>query len=167
MSWLSRLYERVVAFIKQKPSSLSWFNRLIVSGLLLLAGFCMASVNLSPERRPLTYTPVYKTPPQRRKKDRATDENTSPEKRPIVQHGLDLPSDPMLTDCLPTPTLNYPQNHVPQQSTYNHPPTMADFKQMAMDAYNQRNHQNVSDYIYCNFLIVSPVEEWFLCRRKN
>ncbi|XP_029174221.1 hemicentin-2-like [Nylanderia fulva] len=95
------------------------------------------------ERRPLTYTPVYKTPPQRRKKDRATDENASPEKRPIVQHGLDLPPDPMLTDCLPTPTLNYPQNHVPQQSTYNHPPTMADFKQMAMDAYNQRNHQNV------------------------
>ncbi|XP_029661116.1 hemicentin-1-like [Formica exsecta] len=95
------------------------------------------------ERRPLTYTPVYKTPPQRRKKDRATDENASPEKRPIVQHGLDLPPDPMLTDCLPTPTLNYPQNHVPQQSTYNHPPTMADFKQMAMDAYNQRNNQNV------------------------
>lgn len=95
------------------------------------------------ERRPLTYTPVYKTPPQRRKKDRATDENASPEKRPIVQHSLDLPPDPMLTDCLPTPTLNYPQNHVPQQSTYNHPPTMADFKQMAMDAYNQRNNQNV------------------------
>ncbi|XP_070169950.1 neural cell adhesion molecule 1 [Polyergus mexicanus] len=95
------------------------------------------------ERRPLTYTPVYKTPPQRRKKDRAVDENASPEKRPIVQHDLDLPPDPMLTDCLPTPTLNYPQNHVPQQSTYNHPPTMADFKQMAMDAYNQRNNQNV------------------------
>ncbi|KAL6432586.1 hypothetical protein ACFW04_006862 [Cataglyphis niger] len=95
------------------------------------------------ERRPLTYTPVYKTPPQRRKKDRATDESASPEKRPIVQHSLDLPPDPMLTDCLPTPTLNYPQNHVPQQSTYNHPPTMADFKQMAMDAYNQRNNQNV------------------------
>ncbi|KAL6432587.1 hypothetical protein ACFW04_006862 [Cataglyphis niger] len=103
----------------------------------------MASVNLSLERRPLTYTPVYKTPPQRRKKDRATDESASPEKRPIVQHSLDLPPDPMLTDCLPTPTLNYPQNHVPQQSTYNHPPTMADFKQMAMDAYNQRNNQNV------------------------
>ncbi|XP_067207979.1 neural cell adhesion molecule 2-like isoform X2 [Linepithema humile] len=95
------------------------------------------------ERRPLTYTPVYKTPPQRKKKDRATDEDTSPEKRPIVQHGLDLPSDPMLTDCLPTPTINYPQNHVSQQSTYSHPPTMADFKQMAMDAYNQRNNQNI------------------------
>ncbi|XP_014475211.1 PREDICTED: hemicentin-2-like [Dinoponera quadriceps] len=95
------------------------------------------------ERRPLTYTPVYKTPPQRRKKDRATDEDTSPEKRPIVQHGLDLPPDPMLTDCLPTPTINYSQNHVSQQSTYNHPPTMADFKQMAMDAYNQRNNQNI------------------------
>lgn len=105
----------------------------------------MASVNLSAERRPLTYTPVYKTPPQRRKKDRATDEDASPEKRPIVQHGLDLPPDPMLTDCLPTPTINYPQNHVSQQSAYNHPPTMADFKQMAMDAYNQRNNQNVSD----------------------
>ncbi|KAL6255996.1 hypothetical protein P5V15_013231 [Pogonomyrmex californicus] len=95
------------------------------------------------ERRPLTYTPVYKTPPQRRKKDRATDEDASPEKRPIVQHGLDLPPDPMLTDCLPTPTINYPQNHVSQHSAYNHPPTMADFKQMAMDAYNQRNNQNV------------------------
>ncbi|KYM77196.1 hypothetical protein ALC53_12491 [Atta colombica] len=95
------------------------------------------------ERRPLTYTPVYKTPPQRRKKDRATDEDASPEKRPIVQHGLDLPPDPMLTDCLPTPTINYPQNHVSQQSAYNHPPTMADFKQMAMDAYNQRNNQNI------------------------
>ncbi|XP_024892513.1 hemicentin-2-like isoform X1 [Temnothorax curvispinosus] len=95
------------------------------------------------ERRPLTYTPVYKTPPQRKKKDRATDEDVSPEKRPIVQHGLDLPPDPMLTDCLPTPTINYPQNHVSQQSAYNHPPTMADFKQMAMDAYNQRNNQNV------------------------
>ncbi|KYN16102.1 hypothetical protein ALC57_11627 [Trachymyrmex cornetzi] len=95
------------------------------------------------ERRPLTYTPVYKTPPQRRKKDRATDEDASPEKRPIVQHGLDLPPDPILTDCLPTPTINYPQNHVSQQSAYNHPPTMADFKQMAMDAYNQRNNQNI------------------------
>ncbi|XP_020300402.1 hemicentin-2-like [Pseudomyrmex gracilis] len=95
------------------------------------------------ERRPLTYTPVYKTTPQRRKKDRATDEDVSPEKRPIVQHGLDLPSDPMLTNCLPTPTINYSQNHVSQQSTYNNPPTMADFKQMAMDAYNQRNYHNV------------------------
>ncbi|KAH0949279.1 hypothetical protein HN011_003074 [Eciton burchellii] len=92
------------------------------------------------ERRPLTYTPVYKTPPQRRKKERAGDEDASPEKRPIV---LDLPPDSLLTDCLPTPTINYPQNHVSQQSTYNHPPTMADFKQMAMDAYNQRNNQNV------------------------
>lgn len=110
----------------------------------------MASVNLFAERRPLTYTPVYKTPPQRRKKDRATDEDVSPEKRPIVQHGLDLPPDPMLTDCLPTPTINYPQNHVSQQSAYNHPPTMADFKQMAMDAYNQRNNQNVSD---CNKIL--------------
>jgi len=82
---------------------------------------------------------VYKTPPQRRKKERT--EDVSPEKRPIV---LDLPPDPMLTDCLPTPAINYPQNHVSQQSTYNHPPTMADFKQMAMDAYNQRNNQNVS-----------------------
>lgn len=112
----------------------------------------MASVNLFVERRPLTYTPVYKTPPQRRKKDRATDEDVSPEKRPIVQHGLDLPPDPMLTDCLPTPTINYPQNHVSQQSAYNHPPTMADFKQMAMDAYNQRNNQNVSE---CNEILHS------------
>ncbi|XP_078038283.1 neural cell adhesion molecule 1 [Augochlora pura] len=95
------------------------------------------------ERRPLTYTPIYKTPPQRRKKDRATDESISPEKRPIVQHGLDLPSDPILSDCLPTPTINYPQNHIPQSNTYNHTPTMADFKQIAMDAYNQRNNQNV------------------------
>ncbi|XP_076645161.1 neural cell adhesion molecule 1 [Halictus rubicundus] len=95
------------------------------------------------ERRPLTYTPIYKTPPQRRKKDRATDDAISPEKRPIVQHGLDLPSDPILSDCLPTPTINYPQNHIPQSNTYNHVPTMADFKQIAMDAYNQRNNQNV------------------------
>ncbi|XP_043581853.1 hemicentin-2-like isoform X1 [Bombus pyrosoma] len=95
------------------------------------------------ERRPLTYTPIYKTPPQRRKKDRVMDEAISPEKRPIVQHGLDLPPDPMLTDCLPTPTINYPQNHVSQANTYSNPPTMADFKQMAMDAYNQRNNQNV------------------------
>ncbi|XP_003703425.2 neural cell adhesion molecule 1 isoform X1 [Megachile rotundata] len=95
------------------------------------------------ERRPLTYTPIYKTPPQRRKKDRVMDEAISPEKRPIVQHGLDLPPDPMLTDCLPTPTISYPQNHVSQTNTYNNPPTMADFKQMAMDAYNQRNNQNV------------------------
>ncbi|XP_033322506.1 protein turtle homolog A isoform X1 [Megalopta genalis] len=95
------------------------------------------------ERRPLTYTPIYKTPPQRRKKDRATDDSISPEKRPIVQHGLDLPSDPILSDCLPTPTINYPQNHIPQSNTYNHTPTMADFKQIAMDAYNQRNNQNV------------------------
>ncbi|CAK9807697.1 Hmcn1 [Anthophora plagiata] len=95
------------------------------------------------ERRPLTYTPIYKTPPQRRKKDRSTDEAISPEKRPIVQHSLDLPPDPMLTDCLPTPTINYPQNHVSQVKTYSNPPTMADFKQMAMDAYNQRNNQNV------------------------
>ncbi|XP_029055786.1 neural cell adhesion molecule 2 isoform X1 [Osmia lignaria lignaria] len=95
------------------------------------------------ERRPLTYTPIYKTPPQRRKKDRVTDEAISPEKRPIVQHGLDLPPDPMLTDCLPTPTISYPQNHVSQTNTYSNPPTMADFKQMAMDAYNQRNNQNV------------------------
>lgn len=87
---------------------------------------------------------MYKTPPQRRKKDRPSDEDTSPEKRPIVQQGLDLPADPMLTDCLPKPIINYPQNHVsPQTTTYNHPPTMADFKQMAMDAYNQRNNQNV------------------------
>nr|XP_031831154.1 hemicentin-1-like isoform X2 [Nomia melanderi] len=95
------------------------------------------------ERRPLTYTPIYKTPPQRRKKDRVIDDAISPEKRPIVQHGLDLPSDPILSDCLPTPTINYPQNHIPQSNTYNHAPTMADFKQMAMDAYNQRNNQNV------------------------
>ncbi|XP_017879880.1 hemicentin-1-like [Ceratina calcarata] len=96
------------------------------------------------ERRPLTYTPIYKTPPQRRKKDRAADEAVSPEKRPIVQQqGLDLPSDSMLTDCLPTSTINYSQNHVPQPNTYSNPPTMADFKQMAMDAYNQRNNQNV------------------------
>jgi len=98
-------------------------------------------LDLPAERRPLTYTPVYKTPPQRRKKERAGDEDASPEKRPIV---LDLPPDSLLTDCLPMPTINYPQNHVSQQSTYNHPPTMADFKQMAMDAYNQRNNQNVS-----------------------
>ncbi|XP_043258018.1 hemicentin-1-like [Colletes gigas] len=95
------------------------------------------------ERRPLTYTPIYKTPPQRRKKDRVMDDAISPEKRPIVQHGLDLPPDPILSDCLPTPNINYPQNHVSQPNTYNHPPTMADFKQMAMDAYNQRNKQNV------------------------
>ncbi|XP_046821849.1 hemicentin-1 isoform X1 [Vespa crabro] len=95
------------------------------------------------ERRPLTYTPVYKTPPQRRKKDRVTDETISPEKRPIVQHGLDLPSDPVLADCLSTPAINYPQNHVTHQTIYGHQPTMADFKQMAMDAYNQRNNQNV------------------------
>ncbi|KAK1132514.1 hypothetical protein K0M31_013897 [Melipona bicolor] len=95
------------------------------------------------ERRPLTYTPIYKTPPQRRKKDRVIDEAISPEKRPIVQHGLDLPPDPMLTDCLPTPTINYPQNHVSQANAYSNPPTMADFKQMAMDAYNQRNNQNI------------------------
>ena len=59
------------------------------------------------------------------------DEAISPEKRPIVQHGLDLPPDSLLSDCLPTPT-------------YSNPPTMADFKQMAMDDYNQRNKQNVS-----------------------
>ncbi|XP_076164768.1 neural cell adhesion molecule 2 [Ptiloglossa arizonensis] len=95
------------------------------------------------ERRPLTYTPIYKTPPQRRKKDRVMDDAISPEKRPIVQHGLDLPPEPILSDCLPTPTMNYVQNHLSQSNTYNHPPTMADFKQMAMDAYNQRNNQNV------------------------
>ncbi|KZC06717.1 Neural cell adhesion molecule 2 [Dufourea novaeangliae] len=95
------------------------------------------------ERRPLTYTPLYKTPPQRRKKDRVTDDAISPEKRPIVEHGLDLPPDPILSDCLPTPTINYQPNHIPQSNTYNHAPTMADFKQMAMDAYNQRNNQNV------------------------
>ncbi|XP_015190919.1 PREDICTED: hemicentin-1 [Polistes dominula] len=95
------------------------------------------------ERRPLTYTPVYKTPPQRRKKDRVTDEATSPEKRPIVQHGLDLPSDPVLADCLSTSAINYSHNHVPHQTIFSHQPTMADFKQMAMEAYNQRNNQNV------------------------
>ncbi|XP_043801370.1 hemicentin-2-like isoform X4 [Apis laboriosa] len=95
------------------------------------------------ERRPLTYTPIYKTPPQRRKKDRVMDEAISPEKRPIVQHGLDLPPDSLLSDCLPTPTINYPQNHISQSNTYSNPPTMADFKQMAMDDYNQRNKQNM------------------------
>lgn len=30
---------------------------------------------------------------------------------------------------------------------------MADFKQMAMDAYNQRNNQNVCNYVYNLFLI--------------
>lgn len=70
------------------------------------------------------------------------DEAISPEKRPIVQHGLDLPPDSLLSDCLPT--INYPQNHISQSNTYSNPPTMADFKQMAMDDYNQRNKQNVS-----------------------
>ncbi|CAL7948602.1 unnamed protein product [Xylocopa violacea] len=95
------------------------------------------------ERRPLTYTPIYKTPPQRRKKDRLVDDAISPEKRPIVQHGLDLPPDPMLADCLPASNINYPQNHVSQANAYSNSPTMADFKQMAMDDYNKRNKQNV------------------------
>ncbi|XP_015585249.1 hemicentin-1 isoform X2 [Cephus cinctus] len=94
------------------------------------------------ERRPLTYTPVYKTPPQRRRKDRTDD--ASPEKKPIVvQQTLDLQPDPRLDDYSSSPMTNYPHNHVSQQNAYSHPPTMADFKQMAMDAYNQRNNQNV------------------------
>ncbi|XP_043272745.1 hemicentin-1 [Venturia canescens] len=95
------------------------------------------------ERRPLTYTPVYKTPPQRRRKDQCMEDATALEKKPIVQSSLDLHPDPRLVDCSPSPTLNYSQNHAVQQNPYVHPPTMADFKQMAMDAYNQRNHQNV------------------------
>ncbi|XP_066601874.1 neural cell adhesion molecule 1 [Prorops nasuta] len=104
------------------------------------------------ERRPLTYSPVYRTPPQRRKKEQyqqhvggvggVLQEVTSPEKKPFVRHQLDLSPDPMLTDCLPTPTLDFAQNHQ-QRQDFAHPPTLADFKQMAMDAYNQRNNQNV------------------------
>ncbi|XP_012285308.1 hemicentin-2 [Orussus abietinus] len=93
------------------------------------------------ERRPLTYTPVYKTPPQRRRKERG--EDSSPEKKPIVQPNLDLHPDPRLEDHSTSPTVDYSRNHIAQPNTYSHPPTMADFKQMAMDAYNQRNNQNV------------------------
>ncbi|XP_033228472.1 neural cell adhesion molecule 2-like [Belonocnema kinseyi] len=93
------------------------------------------------ERRPLTYTP-YKTPPQRRRKGLSTDDATSPEKKPIVRSTMDLQQDLRLDDSSPMPTINFTQNHV-QQNAYTHPPTMADFKQMAMDAYNQRNNHNV------------------------
>lgn len=143
----------VRSIVHAKRPLFSRYNRLIC---LADRERCMASSNLFPERRPLTYTPIYKTPPQRRKKDRVTDDAISPEKRPIVQHGLDLPPDPILADCLPTTTINYPQNHVSQSNTYSHPPTMADFKQMAMDAYNQRNNQNVSSVGYYR----APISKW-------
>ncbi|XP_063984643.1 hemicentin-2-like isoform X1 [Diachasmimorpha longicaudata] len=97
------------------------------------------------ERRPLTYTPVYKTPPQRRRKERDMDDGTSLEKKPIVEASMDIhcDTDVRLMDGSLSSTINYPQNHVVHQNTYSQAPTMADFKQMAMDAYNQRNHQNV------------------------
>ncbi|XP_031784662.1 hemicentin-1 [Nasonia vitripennis] len=119
------------------------------------------------ERRPLTYTPVYKTPPQRRRglRDRgggtSPDElnSTSPEKKPMVQRSnLDLRADAaLLAEHSPAPTIRFTQNHsllghqqqqqplvgFPSGGVYGNQPTLADFKQMAFDAYNQRNHQNV------------------------
>ncbi|XP_043482941.1 neural cell adhesion molecule 2-like [Leptopilina heterotoma] len=95
------------------------------------------------ERRPLTYTPVCKTPPQRRRKDRTTDDATSPEKKPIVRSTIDLQQDLRLADSSPMPTINFTHNHVLQPILYSQTPTMAEFKQMAMDAYNQRNNHNV------------------------
>ncbi|XP_048507563.1 hemicentin-2-like isoform X2 [Athalia rosae] len=94
------------------------------------------------ERRPLTYTPIYKTPPQRRRKDLRLGElsiTPNSEVKPIVQQKLDLQPDLRLQDV----ETNFIQNHTLHQNTYSQAPTMADFKQMAMDAYNQRNNQNV------------------------
>ncbi|XP_034941261.1 neural cell adhesion molecule 1-like isoform X2 [Chelonus insularis] len=93
------------------------------------------------ERRPLTYTSIYKTSPQRRRKELDVDEDVSPEKKLIVDSSVDLHSEGRLMDY--TPAINYLQNHIAQQDTFSHPPTIEDFKQMAMDAYNQRNNQNI------------------------
>ncbi|XP_015518297.1 hemicentin-1 isoform X3 [Neodiprion lecontei] len=93
------------------------------------------------ERRPLTYTPIYKTPPQRRRKDLRLGD-VLPDEKPTVQRKVDLQPDPRLAEI----DSNFLQNHhhtLHHQNTYTQPPTMADFKQMAMDAYNQRNNQNV------------------------
>ncbi|KAK0081847.1 hypothetical protein PV325_011469 [Microctonus aethiopoides] len=96
------------------------------------------------ERRPLTYTPVYKTPPSRRTKDRdEIDDDILSEKKPIVESNLNIHCESRLMDSSTLPTINYSHNHLAEDNTYTHPPTMADFKQMAMDAYNQRNNQNV------------------------
>ncbi|XP_011504734.1 PREDICTED: hemicentin-2-like [Ceratosolen solmsi marchali] len=113
------------------------------------------------ERRPLTYTPVYKTPPQRRRRDRgngggaaSTDElNSSPEKKPMVD--LRTGDAAPLTETLATASVRFNHNHhqhhhlhhlahtTSPNSAYGDSPTLADFKQMAFDAYNQRNNQNV------------------------
>lgn len=72
------------------------------------------------------------------------DDFVSPEKTPIIQSNTDVQAEQRLIHTTPSQTINYSANHMTQQNTYSQPPTMADFKQMAMDAYNQRNHQNVS-----------------------
>uniref|UniRef100_A0ABD2X1F1 Uncharacterized protein n=1 Tax=Trichogramma kaykai TaxID=54128 RepID=A0ABD2X1F1_9HYME len=118
------------------------------------------------ERRPLTYIPVYKTPPQRRRRvvegscATTTDESSiSPEKRPmIMQHQptsdaalLVLPeAAPTIRQQLgPLPTLQ--PLHSPHQQFGGlgfsaNQPTLADFKQMAFEAYNQRNNHNQNVY---------------------
>ncbi|XP_044013453.1 nephrin-like [Aphidius gifuensis] len=99
------------------------------------------------ERRPLTYTTIYKTQPQIKRKECDMDDDdcddgdtASMEKKPIVESTLNIhmENEGRTIDSILLPTLNYQHNHHITQ-----PPTMADFKQMAMDAYNQRNHQNV------------------------
>ncbi|XP_058796663.1 protein turtle-like isoform X2 [Phymastichus coffea] len=108
------------------------------------------------ERRPLTYTSVYKTPPQRRRiRERngaASPVDEEPDKK-------DLQEEALLAEHSPAPTIRFAQNHhqqLPPQlphhliaqatspsSLYGNSPTLADFKQMAFEAYNQRNNQNV------------------------
>lgn len=110
--------------------------------MIIIYGF---SIIYFTERRPLTYTSVYKTPPSRRTKDHdEIDDDILSEKKPIIESNLNIHCESRLMDSSTLPTINYSHNHLAEDNTYTHPPTMADFKQMAMDAYNQRNNQNVS-----------------------
>lgn len=59
----------------------------------------------------------------------------------LGQQKLDLQPDPRL-DEIDLNLTNHNTSSLYTQQT----PTMADFKQMAMDAYNQRNNQNVSEF---------------------
>jgi hypothetical protein len=101
---------------------------------------------------------VYKTPPQRRRRDRgngggaATPEelNSSPEKKPMMDLRTGDAAAPPPEPLPPTAGLRFNHNnqhHLAHtqspNSAYGNSPTLADFKQMAFDAYNQRNNQNV------------------------